>query len=88
MIDYELGADGIAVIAWNMADRAMNVLNDESVSRFAAAVETAIKDAAVKGVIVTSKKRDFLAGADLTRLGRDVDAAGLTAFTMRCASGT
>ena len=83
MIDYELGADGIAVIAWNMADRAMNVLNDESVAAFAATVEAAIKDAAVKGVIITSKKRDFLAGADLTRLGRDVDAAGLTAFTMR-----
>jgi len=83
MIDYELGADGIAVIAWNMADRAMNVLNDESVAGFAVAVEAAIKDPVVKGVIVTSKKRDFLAGADLTRLGRDVDAAGLTAFTMR-----
>jgi 3-hydroxyacyl-CoA dehydrogenase / enoyl-CoA hydratase / 3-hydroxybutyryl-CoA epimerase len=35
MIDYEVGADGIAVIAWNMADRSMNVLNDASVAAFA-----------------------------------------------------
>ncbi|MGO8919504.1 MAG: 3-hydroxyacyl-CoA dehydrogenase NAD-binding domain-containing protein [Stellaceae bacterium] len=83
MIDTELGADGIAVIAWNMVERSMNVLNDASVARFAAAVETAIADAAVKGVIVTSKKRDFLAGADLTELGRSADAASLMAFTTR-----
>ena len=83
MIDYELGADGIAVVAWNMVERSMNVLNDASVVRFAALVEAAIKDPAVKGVIVTSKKRDFLAGADLTELGRSADAASLMAFTTR-----
>jgi 3-hydroxyacyl-CoA dehydrogenase / enoyl-CoA hydratase / 3-hydroxybutyryl-CoA epimerase len=83
MIDYEFGADGIAVIAWNMVERSMNVLNEASVARFAALVEAAIKDAAVKGVIVTSKKRDFLAGADLTELGRSADAASLMAFTTR-----
>ena len=83
MIDYEIGADGIAVIAWNMVERSMNVLNDASIARFAAAVEAAIKDAAVKGVIITSKKRDFLAGADLTELGRGADAASLTAFAAR-----
>jgi 3-hydroxyacyl-CoA dehydrogenase/enoyl-CoA hydratase/3-hydroxybutyryl-CoA epimerase len=82
MIDYDV-ADGIAVIAWNMVEQSMNVLNEESVQRFAEAVERAIGDSAVKGVVVTSKKRDFLAGADLTRLGRASDAATLTAFTRR-----
>jgi len=80
MIDYEVGADGVAVIAWNMVDRPMNVLNDESVAAFAAAVERAIGDVAVQGVVITSKKRDFLAGADLTKLGAAKDAAALTAF--------
>jgi len=83
MIDYELGADGVAVIAWNMVERPMNVLNDASIARFAAVVDAAIKDAAVKGVIITSKKRDFLAGADLTELGRGADAASLMAFAAR-----
>jgi 3-hydroxyacyl-CoA dehydrogenase/enoyl-CoA hydratase/3-hydroxybutyryl-CoA epimerase len=83
MIDYSVDADGIAVIAWNMADRSMNVLNAASVGRFAEAVAGALADSAVKGVVVTSKKRDFLAGADLTELGKPADAAGLMAFTAR-----
>jgi 3-hydroxyacyl-CoA dehydrogenase/enoyl-CoA hydratase/3-hydroxybutyryl-CoA epimerase len=83
MIDYEVGADGVAVIAWNMADRPMNVLNDASIAAFARHVEAAVGDKAVKGVIITSKKRDFLAGADLTVMGRDVDAQSLMAFTQR-----
>jgi 3-hydroxyacyl-CoA dehydrogenase/enoyl-CoA hydratase/3-hydroxybutyryl-CoA epimerase len=81
MIDYSVDADGVAVIAWNMADRSMNVLNDASVARFDEAVADALKDPVVKGVIVTSNKRDFLAGADLTQLGKRSDAAGLMAFS-------
>jgi 3-hydroxyacyl-CoA dehydrogenase / enoyl-CoA hydratase / 3-hydroxybutyryl-CoA epimerase len=81
VIDFAVDGDGIAVIAWNMTERPMNVLNADSVAAFATHVEAAIADAAVTGVIITSRKRDFLAGADLTTLGHDVDAAGLTAFT-------
>jgi 3-hydroxyacyl-CoA dehydrogenase / enoyl-CoA hydratase / 3-hydroxybutyryl-CoA epimerase len=83
MIDYEVGQDGVAVIAWNMAERPMNVLNEESVAAFADAVARALRDGSVKGAIVTSKKRDFLAGADLTRLGKPADAASLAASTAR-----
>jgi 3-hydroxyacyl-CoA dehydrogenase/enoyl-CoA hydratase/3-hydroxybutyryl-CoA epimerase len=83
MIDYQLDADGVATIAWNMVDRSMNVLNEESVGRFAEAAERAIKDPAVKGVIITSKKRDFLAGADLTQPGKASDAATLMARSTR-----
>ena len=54
MIDYDLGGDGIAVIAWNMADRPMNVLNDASVAAFARRVEAAIADLEVKGVVFSS----------------------------------
>ncbi|HUH84193.1 MAG TPA: enoyl-CoA hydratase-related protein, partial [Stellaceae bacterium] len=83
MIDYEVGADGIAVIAWNMTDRSMNVLNEASVATFGERVAAAIADPAVKGIVVTSKKRDFLAGADLTELGHGADARTLTAFAQR-----
>jgi 3-hydroxyacyl-CoA dehydrogenase / enoyl-CoA hydratase / 3-hydroxybutyryl-CoA epimerase len=70
MIDYEVDADGIATIAWNMTERPMNVMNDASVAAFAEKVGAAIKDPKVKGVIVTSKKDDFVAGADLTTIPR------------------
>src|SRR5579883_1222457 len=83
MIDYSVDAEGIATIAWNMADRSMNVLNDESVTAFGEKVIAAARDPAVKGVIVTSKKRDFLAGADLTRLAGAPDATALMTRALR-----
>ncbi|MCW5729407.1 MAG: enoyl-CoA hydratase/isomerase family protein [Alphaproteobacteria bacterium] len=77
MIDYAVDADGIATITWNMADRSMNVLNDQSIPAFAEKVAAAIADKAVKGVIVTSAKPDFIAGADLAMLQQVRDAAGM-----------
>ena len=68
MIDYEVDDDGIATIALNMTDRPMNVLNDESTEAIGTAVRRAITDDMVTGVIVTSRKNDFMAGADLTVL--------------------
>ncbi|MFC3674534.1 3-hydroxyacyl-CoA dehydrogenase NAD-binding domain-containing protein [Ferrovibrio xuzhouensis] len=68
MIEYSIDGDGIAAIVWNMADRPMNVMNGESLAAFREAVYKAIADKAVKGVIVTSAKGDFVAGADLVNL--------------------
>ena len=79
MIDYNVDADGIATIAWNMTDRSMNVLNTESMTRYFELVHQAVADKAVKGVIVTSKKPEFLAGADLTSVTKHNGAAGLMA---------
>jgi 3-hydroxyacyl-CoA dehydrogenase/enoyl-CoA hydratase/3-hydroxybutyryl-CoA epimerase len=65
MIDYQVDADGVATLTWNVADRPMNVLNQASVAAFGQAVERAIGDPAVKGVIVTSSRPEFVAGGDL-----------------------
>ena len=59
------GEDGIAVITWDMPGRSMNVMNDASLGEFATAVEQALSDAETKGVIITSAKPAFIAGADL-----------------------
>ena len=50
MIDYE-SADGVAVISWNMGARTMNVINDESLTAFAEAVDRALDDEAATGII-------------------------------------
>ena len=68
MINYSVDSDGIATISWDMPDRSMNVLNNDSIPAFAEAVEKAISDDAVKGAIITSAKPDFIAGADLEML--------------------
>ena len=80
MIDIDIAADGIATLTWNMADRSMNVLNDASMAAFGAAVAQVVADDAVTGVIVTSAKRDFIAGADLFALIQADDAQ--TVFDM------
>ncbi len=71
-IDYTL--DGaIAVISWNMKTAAMNVLNDTSIPEFGAALQRAYADDAVRGIIVTSAKPEFIAGADLKMILRNQD---------------
>ena len=78
MIEYESG-DGVAVISWNMTERTMNVINDASFTAFAEAVERALDDEAVAGIIVTSAKPDFLAGADLASMLQADDPAEMFA---------
>ena len=68
MIDYKLDADGVATLTWDMPGRSMNVLNKDSLDRFADLIEQVAGDAAVKGVIVTSGKPAFIAGADLDKV--------------------
>lgn len=68
MIEYDVDSDGIAVISWNMTERPMNVLNIASITLFKEHVDKALGDEAVKGIVITSKKADFVAGADLTEL--------------------
>jgi len=64
--------DGIATIIWNVADRPMNVLNDASIAAFESAVRQVIADQAVKGVIISSSRPEFVVGADLDTL-RGID---------------
>src|SRR6516225_3769234 len=59
------GEDGIAVITWDMPGRSMNVMNDVSMAEFAAAVDQTLSDPETKGVVITSGKPAFIAGADL-----------------------
>ncbi|MEP6720985.1 MAG: enoyl-CoA hydratase-related protein, partial [Variovorax sp.] len=65
MIDYQIDADGIATLTWNVADRPMNVLNLASIAAFDGAVRQAIANPQVKGVIVASSRPEFVAGGDL-----------------------
>jgi 3-hydroxyacyl-CoA dehydrogenase/enoyl-CoA hydratase/3-hydroxybutyryl-CoA epimerase len=65
MINYRIDGDGIAVIEWDMQQHAENILNDESVEAFGAAVGRALADPDVKGLLIASAKKAFIAGADL-----------------------
>ena len=79
MMDYNVDGDGVATITWNVSNRPMNVMNVETMTAYAAAVEKAVDDENVKGVIIASAHKEFLVGADLSVMG-DGDASMLEEF--------
>lgn len=68
MIDYEVGKDGVAHIIWNNPDEHLNVPDQRAMAKFVRAVDRAITNAAVKGVLVRWDEHDLVAGGDLLEL--------------------
>jgi 3-hydroxyacyl-CoA dehydrogenase/enoyl-CoA hydratase/3-hydroxybutyryl-CoA epimerase len=64
----DIDADGIALVTWDIPGRSMNVLDPATIVELDAIVEQTSADAAIKGVIITSGKDAFSAGADLSML--------------------
>ncbi len=64
----ETDADGIALVTWDIPGRSMNVLDETSTSELDEIIKQTTADAAVKGVVITSSKDAFCAGADLSML--------------------
>jgi 3-hydroxyacyl-CoA dehydrogenase/enoyl-CoA hydratase/3-hydroxybutyryl-CoA epimerase len=64
----ETDADGIALVTWDIPGKSMNVVDETSGTELAAIVKQMTDDATVKGVVITSAKEAFCAGADLTML--------------------
>ena len=58
-------ADNIVTLTLDLPGRSMNVLNEHLMRPFGEEMEKALKDTSVKGVIITSGKEAFIAGADL-----------------------
>jgi 3-hydroxyacyl-CoA dehydrogenase/enoyl-CoA hydratase/3-hydroxybutyryl-CoA epimerase len=65
---FDLDADGIALITWDMPGRTMNVIDLETIKELDALADKVSADAAIKGAVITSAKDAFCGGADLTML--------------------
>src|SRR5271155_5016679 len=65
---HDIDDDGIALVTWNAPGRSMNVIDTTVTAELSAIVEELATDGAVKGVVITSGKDTFCAGADLTML--------------------
>lgn len=74
-IRVEKDADGIVTLTWDMPGRSMNVLSEGSIAEYSKAALEAIADPSVKGVVVTSGKAAFIAGADLAMLEKQTSTA-------------
>ncbi|WP_310531405.1 3-hydroxyacyl-CoA dehydrogenase NAD-binding domain-containing protein [Novosphingobium sp.] len=64
-IALETGADGVAILTLNNADESMNVVSDDWLGEMNEAIAQLRANDAVTGVIITSGKKAFMAGADL-----------------------
>ena len=64
----ETDGDGIALVTWDSPGRSMNVIDATVMDELATIIEQTTADGAVKGVVITSAKEAFSAGADLTML--------------------
>ncbi|MGB3148924.1 MAG: enoyl-CoA hydratase/isomerase family protein, partial [Paracoccaceae bacterium] len=73
---YSVDADGVATITWDVPGKSMNVMNNESMVELENCVDQALADAKVKGVILTSGKKDFAGGMDLKIIARMKESAG------------
>src|ERR1039457_5925363 len=67
---FNVDADGIATVTWDMPGRSMNVIDMDVIAELGSIVEKVASDAAIKGAVVTSAKDAFCGGADLTMLER------------------
>ncbi|WP_065332780.1 3-hydroxyacyl-CoA dehydrogenase NAD-binding domain-containing protein [Tritonibacter mobilis] len=85
---YDVDADGIAIITWDAEGKSMNVLTREAFGLVEEYIDRALGDDAVKGVVITSGKKDFAGGMDLNVLATireesgENPAQGLFDFTM------
>jgi 3-hydroxyacyl-CoA dehydrogenase / enoyl-CoA hydratase / 3-hydroxybutyryl-CoA epimerase len=64
----ENDADGMTLVTWDSPGRSMNVIDAMVMDELSAIIEQTTADAAVKGVVITSAKDAFCAGADLAML--------------------
>ncbi|MEO1398098.1 MAG: enoyl-CoA hydratase-related protein, partial [Pseudomonadota bacterium] len=64
----ETDADGIALITWDSPGKSMNVIDAEVMEEIDAVIDSVASDEAIKSAVITSGKKAFGAGADLTML--------------------
>ncbi len=70
MTDFTMNtdADGVAIITWDCPGKSMNVMSGEALLELNDCVDKALADEAVKGIVITSGKKEFAGGMDLNVL--------------------
>jgi len=73
-VNFLKDSDNIVTLTLDMPGRSMNVLNQALTAPFMQAITAIEADASIAGVIITSGKADFVAGADIEKLFQITDA--------------
>jgi 3-hydroxyacyl-CoA dehydrogenase/enoyl-CoA hydratase/3-hydroxybutyryl-CoA epimerase len=79
LLSFNVDQDGIGTLVINQVENSANLFSEAFIKRYLEVAHQAIADDTVKGVIVTSGKPIFMAGADLRSLLQEIPDK--TAFT-------
>ena len=82
-MDYQIDPDGIVTLTWDLAGCSLSAPDDAGGTEFWAAVERALGDAAVKGLLIVPAQTDALVDDDFDMLLRADDARTLFDRVMR-----
>ena len=69
-VTFEVDASGVGLVTFDLPGRAMNVLTPDLLGRFATVLERLEKEEGLKGLVLTSGKSSFIAGADIDQLSQ------------------
>jgi 3-hydroxyacyl-CoA dehydrogenase/enoyl-CoA hydratase/3-hydroxybutyryl-CoA epimerase len=72
MTDFTMttDAEGVATITWDVPSKSMNVMSTEAFMALNGLIDQALADGSVKGVVITSGKKDFAGGMDLNVIAK------------------
>jgi 3-hydroxyacyl-CoA dehydrogenase / enoyl-CoA hydratase / 3-hydroxybutyryl-CoA epimerase len=79
LLSFSVDADGIGTLVINQTENSANLFSEDFIKCYVDVAHAAIADDSIKGVIVTSGKPIFMAGADLRALLEEIPDKG--AFT-------
>src|SRR4051812_15962380 len=65
MFIYKKDQDQIGILTLDMAGKSPNAMNSSFIKNLKPELEKIFSDSSLKGLIVTSAKKDFMAGGDL-----------------------
>lgn len=68
MIEYFKDDNNIVTLSFNMTGLPVNVINETSMVAFRENLDKALSDQSVKGIVLTSSRKEFLVGADLNMI--------------------
>jgi len=72
LLSFSVDSDGIGTLVINQTEESTNLFSEAFIIQYIEVAQQAIADESVKGVIVTSGKPIFMAGADLRALLEDI----------------
>ena len=60
--------DGVLIITWDMPNSSVNLINELVMTELNIIIDHVVSDASIKGAVITSAKKGFSGGADLSIL--------------------